>query len=134
FIERSLQHRIINAEGLRLLTRERHEIDRIQLWQPAMAANGVDGCTEEIQIAYARNLDRVLKRKKDALSRPDLRRHAKNVTSVKGQFIGHSLVNIAACQNLGECALTGTVRAHDRVNLAGTSVEVQPAKDRLSVD
>src|SRR5262249_22817806 len=110
------------------------EIDRIQLRQPAMAANSVDGRTKEIQIAYAGNLDRVLKRKKDALSRPNLRRHAKNVTSVKGQLIGHNLVNIAAGQNLGECALTGSVRADDGVTLAVTTVEAQPAKDRLSVD
>src|SRR5262245_1345675 len=99
-----------------------------------MAANGIHGRSQEIQIAYAGNLDRVLKRKKDALSRPDLRRHATNVASIKAQLIGHNLVNIAAGQNLSERALAGPVRPHDRVNFTGTNVKVQPTKDRFSID
>src|SRR5262249_16278988 len=64
----------------------------------------------------------------------DLRRHLQEIPPIEAQFIGGNLVDIASRQRLGEGALAGSVRSHNRVHLAGTNIEVEAAKDRLSVN
>src|SRR5262245_58210139 len=99
-----------------------------------MPADGIHRGSQKIQVAHPRNLDGILEREKDAFSCANLRRHVQKITALERQLISGDLIDIAAGQNLSKGAFTRTVRAHDRVNLTGTNVEVEAAKNLSSID
>src|SRR4030095_16326659 len=51
----------------------------------------------------------------------------------KAQFIRGNVINVAASQYLSERGLPRTIRPHDRVDFAGTNLEIQTTKDLLAV-
>src|SRR5438552_1538924 len=66
FVQPALHERLVEAEELRLVLDEAHEIHRIDLLEPAILPDRVEGRLEEIRVAYAGNLDRILERHEDA--------------------------------------------------------------------
>ena len=99
-----------------------------------MCADCIHGRSQEVQIAHTRYLNRILEREENAFSCPDLRRHLKKIAAFKAQFIRDDLISIAARQYLGERALAGAVRSHDRVDFPSTNIKIQTTKDLLSID
>src|SRR5215475_1959784 len=134
FVHGSLEHRIVQTQSGCTIPRYRHEIHRIEFGQPPMRANGVHGRPQEIKIAHARNLDRILECEKETVSRSHFRSHCGEIAVFETEFVRHNFIDVTSGENLGKRGFSGAVRTHDRVHFSGIDVQVESSKNFLSVD
>ena len=113
---------------------ELEEVHGVELRLAAVLADGVDGGAEEVGVADAGDLDRILEGEEDALAGALLGVHLEQVLAVEEDLaLGH-LVGVAAGEDAGQRALAGAVGPHDGVDLAGVHRQVDAAEDFLVVD
>jgi len=106
------------TDQLHPLLGEREKIHRVELFEPALLANRIERRTQEIEVADAGDLDRILERQKDAGDCPLFRRQGEQVPALIAHRARGHLVAVAACEHLGERALARAVGPHDGVHLA----------------
>ena len=97
----------------------------------ALASQGVQRRAEEVHVADAGDLDRVLEGEKEPRRRPLLGGHAEQVDTVERDRAGH-VVPFPPGQDVGQRALARPVGAHHGVDLPGADGEVEPAQDARS--
>src|SRR5207249_3946784 len=100
----------------------------------AMLADRVERRLEQIDIAYARYLDRILESQKYAFACPLLGRDVEQVAAFVGDFTGRHTKRLASGQDVRERALAGTVRSHDCVHFAGDDTQIDAAQDGLAIN
>ena len=81
-----------------------------------MLASCIDGGAQEVEVADAGNLDRVLEREEDTFAGAFLRRQLKQILTQIGDRAGSDFEGIPARNHLGQGALAGAVRSHDGVD------------------
>jgi hypothetical protein len=64
----TLHELLVDLDELRLLLHERQELDGVELAPALVSADRVERGLQEVDVAHARNLDRVLEREEDALA------------------------------------------------------------------
>src|SRR5437773_3777411 len=131
FVQPALHERLVEAEELRLVLDEAHEIHRIDLLEPAILPDRVEGRLEEIRVAYAGNLDRILERHEDAFPGAVLRLHREQILALEPSRAPRDLVGQAPGQDLREGRLAAPVRAHDGVDFSGPDREIDSLQDFL---
>ena len=108
-----------------ILSRTRVEkIQGVQFFQAVALADGIERRLQEVHVADAGNLHRVLKRQEDAVARAVFGRQFQQIFAVVDNLAAGHRVQFAARQHLRQRALAGAVRAHDGVHFAGIHGEV----------
>ena len=130
----ALDELLVDVHELRLLLDEREEVERVELGQPAVLADGVQRGLQEVDVRDARDLDRVLEREEDAFAGAHLGRHGEEVAALVEDLALSDLVSGPSGEDVGERALARAVRAHDRVDLARVHREVDAAEDLVASD
>jgi hypothetical protein len=134
FVDAAVEKLGAHVEQLHLLAHQVVELERVELVLAAPGLHGVVGQAQELAVADAGDLDRVLEREKDAGARALFRRQREQVAAfVAHPARGHRVPRVAG-QHLRERALAGAVRPHDRVHFAALYDEVKALQDRVSVD
>src|SRR5207248_10490401 len=111
---------------------QREEVHLIQLLFTTTVAKRIDRGPQEIEIADAGELHRVLEDHEDARHRALFGREGEQIRSfVEDLAFGH-LEGLATGEDLRERALAGAVGAHDGVHLALPDLEVDAAQDLLA--
>src|SRR6185369_211687 len=75
FVHRPLDERLVDVHDLGLLLHQGEEVDGVQLRLSAMLADRVGGRLQEIDVADAGDLDRILEGQEHAFARPLFRAH-----------------------------------------------------------
>ena len=128
-----LEQRLVDLDELRLLLDEGQEVHGVELLLAAVLADRVQRGLEEVDVADAGDLDRVLEGQEDALPRALLGAQLQQVPALVEHLALGDLVARAAGQDVGQRALARAVGPHDRVDLAGAHVQVEAlAGSRLS--
>ncbi len=99
-----------------------------------MLPNRVQCGSEEIHVAYARDLDRVLKRQEHTFARALFRKHREQVLAFIDYFAQGHFVALAAGEDMSKRALARPIRAHDGVNFTGLHLEIDPSQDFILID
>ena len=94
-----------------------------------MLPDGVERGLQEVDVAHAGDLHRVLERQEDSLAGPLLRRHGQQVGALVQHLAGGDLIAGAPREDMGQSALARAVGPHDGVHLARSHAEVEPAQD-----
>src|SRR5213595_2041510 len=131
FVQPALHERLVETEEFRLVLDQSHEIHRIDLLEPAILPDRVEGRLEEIRVAYAGNLDRILERHEDAFPGAVLRLHREQILALEPSRAPRDLVGQAPGQDLREGRLAAPVRAHDGVDFSGPDREIDSLQDLL---
>ena len=129
-----LSRSLLDVQDLHLLLDQREEVDGVEFLQAAVLADGVEGRSQEVGVADAGDLDRILEGQEDALARPLFGVHVEQVLALEEHLALGDLVSVAAGEHAGQRALAGAVRPHDGMDLAGVDLEVDAAQDFLVVD
>ena len=124
-----LHQRVVDVDDLGLLLDQRQEVHGVQLRLAAVLADRVEGRLQEVDVADAGDLHRVLEREEHALARPVLRAHGQQVLPLVGDGAPGDLVARPPRQHVRERRLPRPVRPHDRVHLARVHGQVQPLED-----
>src|SRR6266581_4174880 len=74
---------LVDVQDLHFFLDDLEEILGVEFGQAPVLADGVDGSFEEISVADAGNLNRILKRQEDAFARPVLGVHVEQVFAVE---------------------------------------------------
>ena len=128
FVHATGEEALVHVHDLHLLAHEREEFERIDFGQAAMLARGIQRGLQQVDVVHARNLDRVLEPEKHAFVGALFRRQRQQVAALESHFPARDLVARAARQRVGEGALAGAVRPHDRVHLAGFTSRSSPLR------
>src|SRR4029079_5523990 len=131
-VHRALDQRLRDAEQLHLRAREREEVDGVELLEPLPLARSIDRGAQEVEVADARDLDRVLEREEEALARALLGLEREQVQAVVRDRAASDIVAGTAREHVRERRLAGTVRSHDRVHLARVDREVESLENLLA--
>ena len=67
-VDRAVEQRLVHLHQLHLLAHQLEEVDGVELRQAAVLAHGVERRLEEVGVADAGDLDRVLEGQEDALA------------------------------------------------------------------
>ena len=110
------------------------EVDGVQLLLAAVLADGIERGFEEVHVADAGYLDRILEGEEHALASAIFRRKLQQVLAVVRDLTAGDVVELAAGEHLGERALAGAVGAHDGVDLTGVNRKIDPFQDFASRD
>jgi hypothetical protein len=129
FVDRATDEILVDLDELRHLLRQLEKVDRVELGLAAVLADRVEGVLQEIDVGDARDLDGVLKGEEDALPRADLRHHREQVPAPVEHGALRDFVAGPAGEHVSQRGLARSVRAHDRVHLAGVDREVHPFED-----
>ena len=89
---------------------------------------------QEVHVADAGDLDRVLEGQEHARARALLGCQRQQVLAVERHAAAGDLVALAAGQHVGQRALARAVGSHDGVHLARADVEVEAVEDLCAVD
>ncbi len=81
-----------------------------------MLASGIDGGAQEVEVADAGNLDRILEREEYTFAGAFLRHQLKQIFTQIGDRAGSDFEGVSARNHLGQGALTGAVGPHDGVD------------------
>ncbi len=84
-IDRALQQVLADVEFFKLGPDRAQELAGVELWLAAVAAAGVERGAQEVHVVHARDLDRVLKRQKQAFARALVGRHHQQIAAEVGQ-------------------------------------------------
>ena len=98
-----------------------------------MIAQGVHRRAQEIRGVHARNLHRILKRKKEPLANALLRTEFEQILAVVSHRAVGDIVSLATSEHLSQCAFAAAVGAHDGVYFAGVNRQINPFQDRLAL-
>jgi len=98
----------------------------------AVAALTAQRGVEEVVEADAGQLDRVLQREEEAVGGALVGRQPEQLLAVDGDRPAGDDVVVAAHQHVRKGRLPRAVRSHERVDLARTDLEVDPAQDLLA--
>ena len=117
------------SRSLRLLLDQGHEVDGVQVVQPAFLADGVERRLQEVGVVDARDLDRVLEGHEHALAGALVGGHLEQVLAAVEDAAAGDLVAGVAGQGPGQGALARPVGSHDGVHLARIHFETHSAED-----
>src|SRR5438132_1829071 len=131
FVQPALHERLVENEELRLVLDESHEIHRIDLLEAAVLPDGVQGRLEELRVAYAGHLDRVLERHEDAFPSPVFRLHREQILALEPNRAPRDLVRQPSGEDLRRGRLAGPVWAHYGLALPGPDREIDSLQDLL---
>jgi len=134
FVDRALEERLVEFDHLDLLSHEREEVHGVELLLAAMVADGVERGPEEVGVADARDLDRVLEGEEEALAGAGLGVELEQVLVCVADLAAGDLVLLASGEDAGQGALAGAVGSHDGVDLAGFAFEVDALEDLCAFD
>src|SRR5699024_6523837 len=123
----AFDHVHAHADVVDLVGDDLHEIDRVDLRLAVVGAARIDRRAQQIEVGYARNLDRVLEAQKQAFAGAFAGVEIKQVLAVVGHAAGGDGIVLAPGQDTGERGLARAVRTHDGVDFAGCDVEIDPA-------
>ena len=129
FVDRALHELLVDLDELRLLLHERQELDGVELAFALVSADRVERRLQEVDVAHAGNLDRVLEGEEYTLARALLRLEREQVLALVEHLALRDRVAGPARQHVRERALARAVRAHDGVHLGGAHGEVEAAQD-----
>ena len=132
-VDRAAHEAPVHLDERHLLLGEREELHRVELVEPALAAERVERGAQEVEVADAGDLDRVLEGEEDPRCGPLLGRHGEQVLALVADLAG-DLVGLVAGEHVGEGALARAVRAHDRVHLARLELEGHAPEDLGAAD
>ena len=97
-------------------------------------APGIDRRLEEIGVVHSRDFDGILEAEEESLTGTLLGVEFQQVDSLVSDGSGGHLIVLVTCNHLGESALAGAVRPHDRVDFARFDGKRQPVEDRRIAD
>ena len=109
------------------------EVHRVELVEPALAAQRVERGAQEVEVPDAGDLDGVLERQEDPGGGAVLGRHREQVLPLEEDLAG-DVVGLVAGEHVGEGALAGPVRPHERVHLARFELEADAPEDLVVAD
>src|SRR4029078_12899641 len=133
-VDRAAEERLIHLQQLHLRLHELHELDGVDVRFVAVLADGVQRRLEEVAVADAGDLDRVLEGEEDAFAGALLGIEVEQILAVELDGAAGDLVAALAGEDVGERALAGAVRPHDRVHFARTDGEVDALENGLVFD
>jgi len=133
-VDRPFEQRFVEPDELHPLAHQREEVHGVELRLAAVGADRVEGGAQEVGIAHPGDFDRVLEGQEQPLARPLLGVELEEIAAAVVDLARGDLVPLAARERLGERALAGPVRTHDRVDLAGADAQVDPVQDLLALD
>jgi hypothetical protein len=119
---------------LHFLAHERKEFECVDFRFAAMLANRIQCRLEQIDVVHARNFDRILEGEEHAFAGALFGGHREQVFALERHRALRDFVTFATGHDLHERALARAVRAHDRVDFAGTNFKVQTFQDLLVFD
>src|SRR2546422_7095906 len=99
-----------------------------------MLANRIECRAEEVHIADACDLDRILKSEKDAVAGAFFGWHREQVFALINDFALSDLISLAFGEHVSESALARSIRAHDGVDFTGVNREVYASQDLIVAD
>ena len=134
FVDATTQELGAHLEQLHLLAHEVIELERVELVLAAFGLHGVVGQTQELAVADAGDLDRILEREEDAGTCPRFGCQLEQIAAFVQDFADRHLIRGVAGQDFCEGALARTVRPHDRVHLAALHPEVEALEDLGAID
>src|SRR5262249_28599517 len=119
----------IHVDDSELLVQELQKLHGVELLLPLPAAPLVDRSLEEVGVAHARDLHRVLEGQEQPRARPLLSGHREQVLpEIRDLARRHDVARMAR-QHLGQRALAGPVRTHDRVHLTRLHLQADALED-----
>ena len=134
------QARSVGHGGERAVQREAdtdvargEEVDRRDLVEPALSAHRVECGAQEVHVADAGDLGRVLEGQEEPGGGAGFGGALEQVDAVEGDGAGGG-VAVAAGEDVGQGALARPVGSHDGVHLAGSDIEVEAAQHGLAGD
>ena len=133
-VRRSVEKRLLHLHQLHLLAHEAEKIHGVELFFASVDAHRVQRCAQEVAVGDPGDLDRVLERQEDPRPRALVRLLLQQVLVEKADRALADLVAVAPGEHVGQRGLARSVRAHDRVHLAGAHREVDPLEDHLVLD
>ena len=123
-VDRAIEQGLIHLHDLHLVADQIQEVHGVEFVDAAVLADGVERRLEEVHVADAGDLDRVLEGEEDAFARPILGGHFEQVLAVVGDASAGDLVKFAAGEHLGQRALAAAVGPHDGMDFTGVHGEV----------
>ena len=99
------------------LFRELHEVDRVERVFASVLSNRIERGLQEIDVAHARNGDRVLKAEEEPLGSPQLGGHLEQISTLVEHPPIRDFIAVLAGEHVRQRALARTVRPHDGVDL-----------------
>ncbi len=117
-VDGAIEQRLIHLHGGHFVANQIEEIHGVELRLAVSLAHGVERRLEEIHIADAGNLDRILEGEENAGLSALFGVELEQVLAVVSDGAARNLIKVAAGEDLGERALARAVGAHDGVHLA----------------
>ncbi len=108
----------VHLHQLGLLTHQGEEVLATQFVLTVGLAALVQGRAQEVEVAHAGDLHRVLEGEEDAFPGALLRCQFQQVLAVVGHGAFRHFVFLPACQYVGQGAFAGAIGAHDGVHLS----------------
>ena len=94
-----------------------------------LASDGGGGCAKEVGYRYARHLDGVLHRQKQAGTRPLVDVHVQNILTIEGDGpLRHGVLRVPR-DDVRQRRLPRTIRAHHRLGATGLNGQVDAFED-----
>ena len=131
FVDRAVEHALVDVEELRLLLAQLQELDRVELWLTEVLALGVERRLEKVGVGDAGDLDRILERHEHAFAGALVGIHLEEVVPVVEHFAGGDDVFGVTGESACERAFARAVRPHDGVDFTSLDVEIDALEDQL---
>ena len=132
-VDRSAHEAPVHLDELHLLLGELEEVHRVELVEPALAAQRVERGAHEVEVPDAGDLHGVLEGQEDPGGGAVLGQHRQQVLPLEEDLAG-DVVGLVAGEHVREGALAGPVRPHERVHLARLELEAEAAEDLVVAD
>ena len=133
-VDRAPQQGLVDVDQAGALAQQLQEVHRVEFRLAPRLAVRVDRRLQEVAVADAGDLDRILEGQEEAGVGPLFRRHLLQVLAVELQRARSDLVVLLARENLGQRALARAVRPHHGVNFARADLEIHTLQDFLFFD